>query len=187
MGCKNVRDILKLLCEIKGVEKNVTMSGFTIEGEAVFCGAATEISEDGRLSYLPVKFTAPVSMNVNCNVSMPTDAVIDCTVTPIDTEVIMDPERISVSCLVKIGYRVTKKNTIKRICECNTVGEDEYKSSPSIITVYYPTDEESLFDIAKKFHTTGVKIAQVNNLVEQTISDSSAPVSLLGIDRLIIT
>ena len=186
IGCENARDILKLTAEVRNLEKNTTMGGFTLGGDAVFSGAVTEVAEDGRISYLPIKFTSPFSVNVNCNTSIPTTASVDCTVMPIECEVVMDSEKISVGCGLKIAYRVTNTDTVRRISECNTVGDAEYKSSPSSITVYYPTEDESLFEIARKFHTTGAKIARDNNLAEQTIANLGEPVLNSEVKKIII-
>lgn len=186
IGCENARDILKLTAEVKNLEKNITQSGFCLCGDAVFCAAAGEVAENGTVSHLPIKFSAPFSLNVNCNTAMPSTAELDCIVTPIDNEIVMDSEKLTVSCMLKIRYRVTNTDTVKRICECNAVGDKEYKTSLSSIVVYYPSEHESLFEIAKKFHTTGSKIAHDNELSEQTISTSGDPVSLFGVKKLII-
>ena len=51
------------------------------------------------------------------------------------------------------------------------------------ITVYYPDAEESLFSIAKKFHTSVEQIAADNRLSVET---ASSEISSLNVKRLLI-
>jgi hypothetical protein len=66
--------------------------------------------------------------------------------------------------------------------ECSLIGEREYSKSSSEIRVYYPNSEETLFSVAKKYHTTSAKIAEDNGLtVEAALLDSK-----ISIPHLII-
>ena len=186
IGCENIREVLTLSADIRSFEKNTTSVGFTISGEALFCGVACEINEENTPTYIPVKFTAPFSVNVNCNTQLPASASLDVSLCPIDCSVILDPEELSVSCFVKIGYRVTDKTIVNRMTECSIVGEEEYKPTLSRISVYYPEEEETLFDIAKKFHTTSAKIASDNKLDEAVVAMTDTPVLNSNVKKLII-
>ena len=186
IGCENIREILTLSADIRSFEKNTTPVGFSLSGEAAFSGAACEINEDNTPSYIPVKFSAPFSLNVNCNTQIPAGASLDVSVTAIDCDATLDAERLSVNCFVKIGYRVTDTTVINRLTECSVAGEEEYEPSLSKISVYYPEEEETLFDIAKKFHTTCAKIASDNKLDEAVMAMTCAPVSNSNVKKLII-
>ena len=186
IGCDGIRDILTLGCEIRSFEKKSTLSGFEISGDAAFSGIACEINEENKASFLPVKFTAPFKINVNCDCQIPDAAEIEASVRAIDTEFSLDADKLSVKAAVKVGYSVTEGKTTTRICECNVCGEEEYKSRLSTVTVYYPEKNESLFSVAKKFHTTASKIAEDNKLSEQTLAGKSGEGSLSGVKRLII-
>ena len=186
IGCDNIREVLTFSADIRSCEKNVTSNGFNLNGEAVFSGVACEINESNEPSYIPVKFTAPFSLNVNCNRQIPAGAKLEVSLTPIDCETLVDSERLTVNCFVKIGYRLTDVNVIRRITECSAVGEEEYKPSLSKISVYYPEEDETLFEIAKKFHTTCAKLATDNKLDEAVIAMTDAPVSKSDVKKLII-
>lgn len=186
IGCDEIRDILTLSCEVRSFDKKIGSNGFELNGEALFSGIACEINEDNEAVYLPVKFTVPFAVNVNCGCQLPDTAALECTVSAIDTEATLDSEKLSVKSSLKIGYRVSNSAAIRRITECNTVGDTEYFNTSSTVTVYYPDNDETLFEIAKKYHTTGAKIAADNNLSEPTLAISDLPASLAGVKKLII-
>ena len=184
LGLENTRNILTLGADVRSADKKIERTGFEISGDAAFSGIACEIGEDGSIAYSPVKFVAPYRINVNCGCQIPENAVIDCRASVIDVEHSLDSEKLLANVLVKVGYRVANPHSVKRMTTCNIVGENEYFNGKSHITVYYPEDNESLFSIAKKFHTTSEKLATDNKLSEPTLASGS--VASAGIKKLII-
>lgn len=183
VGCEEIRDILALSCDVRSLEKNIDSQGFNISGEAAFSAVACEVNGDGEIGYLPLKFSVPFSLKVDVKKQIPHGSNIECFVSCPNTERVLEGERLSVKNTFKISYRISKPNTLRRITECNAVGDNEYHDTPSVIRVYYPEANESLFDIAKAYHTTAAKIAADNNLDIAASSISDAP---LGVKKLII-
>ena len=93
-----------------------------------------------------------------------------CSARALDVDFSLDADRLSVKCPVKVAYTVTEPKVIKRLVECRAAGDAKYKSKPSVVTVYYPEKDVSLFEVAKKFHTTVAKIARDNAIGEQTVA-----------------
>ena len=186
IGCEQIRDILTLGCDIRSCEKKATPAGFEIFGEAAFSGIACEINDDNKAAYIPIKFNAPFSANVNCGCRIPENAEIEASVRAIDTDFSLDGEKLSVKTSVKVGYSVSALNTVNRLYQCNTCGDEEYKSRLSTVTVYYPESRESLFSVAKKFHTTAAKIAEDNKLSTETLAACNNDAALSGVKKLII-
>lgn len=186
IGCEKIRDILTISCDVRSCEKKITPTGFEISGEAVLSGIACEVNEENNVSYLPVKFTAPFSVNVNCGCQIPSDSSVCVSLSPIDVDSTLDAQTLCAKCALKIGYTVSSQVSATRLTECNIYGEEEYKSRTSTVTVYYPEEGESLFGVAKKFHTTTAKIASDNNLSEGVLKDGDSPLSKISMKRLII-
>ncbi len=178
LGCENARNILTMIAEPRTVEKKKTHNGFDVSGDIAFSGIACEVNDDNTVNYLPLKFSSPFKMNVNCGCQIPEKSEIEATVTIPDVETGLDAEKMSVKCTMDVKYRITSKSTVKRLAECSVAGDTEYVSTPSLITVYYPESDENLFDVAKKFHTTPTKIATDNSLSE-AVSTSPAPLKKL--------
>lgn len=186
VGCENIRDILTLGCDVRSFEKKTTPSGLEICGDATFSGIACEINEDNKVTYVPIKFTSPFSANVNCSCQIPDNSDVEAALCVVDTDCSLDAEKISVKGTLAVGYSISRTNTISRLCECNVSGDTEYKSRLSTVTVYYPENNESLFTVAKKFHTTPAKIAEDNKLSEQTLADTAKGGCLATVKKLII-
>ncbi len=186
VGCEQIRDILTLGCEIRSFDKKIAPSGFEICGDAAFSGIACEINDENKPTYLPIKFSSPFSVNVNCGCQIPENAEIEASVRALDTDFSLDAEKITVKSSLKVAYSVAEGNTLTRLSECSLCGEEEYRSRLSTVTVYYPENSESLFSVAKKFHTTVAKIAEDNKLSEQTLAASNKEGVLSGVKRLII-
>ena len=54
------------------------------------------------------------------------------------------------------------------------------------ITVYYPTDGDTLFSVAKKYRTSVLKVARDNDIAESVFSSSNPDGKLSGVKKLII-
>lgn len=186
VGCENARNIFSLSCDVRSLEKCVAPGGIELSGELAVCGVACEINEDNSEGYVPIKFTSPFNLALKMRADIPKDADIELSVYPVEAESTLDAESLNLKCILKIGYRVTKNGKVHRMTRCNDLGRTDEFTKPCAITVYYPDENESLFEIAKKFHTTGAKIASDNKLTEQVLNSVDSPDSLAGIKKLII-
>ncbi len=186
IDCTDTRNILTLVCDLRQLTAERKNGGFEIKGDAAYSGVACEMNDENEPVYSQIKFTSPVSIFVSLGREVPEGAKIDYTVSVISNEALLDSENLSVKSMLKIGYKISEENTVHRVKECNTVGDIEYKECASVITVYYPEADESLFEIAKRYHTTGAKIALDNALSESVLASSDSPSSLSGVKRLII-
>jgi len=184
ISCENIRDVLTVNAEARSLVKKIEKNQLVLEGEALVSGVACEINSEEKVSYIPVKFTSPFAINVNSSCQIPENAAIDCKFFVVSATPELDGDRLNVKCLAKIFYRITEPHTVRRMTECSIVGDTEYSSRRSSFTVYYPEKGESLFEIAKRFHTTSEKIAVDNKLAEPTLA--SADVASAGIKKLII-
>ncbi len=186
IGCGSVREILTLSADAKSVEKQLCADKLILKGDMSVYGVACEINEDNSTNYIPIKFNFPFETNVNIGCQIQEDSSVECYVSCVDTDSALDSEVFSVKCVLKIGYRVSKKSNIRRLKSCVSSGDAEYSETKSCITVYYPEECETLFGIAKKFHTSSSKIASDNNLSESVALTSDTTDSLLGVKKLII-
>ena len=75
----------------------------------------------------------------------------------------------------RVGY-VSSSNTTDEV----------FEKESSVVTVYYPTGNETLFDIARRFHTSTIAVAADNSLTESVFADSDKPFAASGIKKLII-
>ena len=188
IGCSEARELLTLDGEVRSFDTVRTPSGAEISGEIAVSGIACEINVDGSVGYIPVKTSIPFAVNVNYNCQNSENSRIECMVSVTSCDGVFDGEDVHVSCALKIKSRLEGVDTVKRLCEC-VAASSEYSASdspsPSRITVYYPTDSDSVFSVAKQFHTTPAKLAY-DNMLADTVAAVDASSSLAGVKKLVI-
>ena len=87
----------------------------------------------------------------------------------------------------KLAMFVTLNANKKQRClGASYLDGEEFRREDSVITVYYPDERESVFDIAKKFHTSVQCIAEDNELSQSVFASPDAPVKPFGYKKLII-
>ena len=185
VGCEKIRDVLTVGFELRDVEYKVDRSSIEISANAHVSGIACEINDNDAEQYIPIKFTSPITLRIGSGASIPENAEIELSLTPVEARHTVLEDQITLKCSVGVRWSVSRVSTARVLSECNLVGDMEYPPARSTITVYYPEGDETLFDIAKRYHTTRAKIAADNDLSEATVATSGA-ISSLGIKKLII-
>lgn len=180
---EGTRDIIGLFVDVRPSDKKLGKNSMKIEGTAVVSGVACEINEENKPIYSPLKFTAPFAINVNFDCQIPENALADAKIKVTSADARVDGEHLSVSCAAQVRYRVHNQTSVRRMRACNVTADLEGESNAACITVYYPDAEESLFSIAKKFHTSVQRIAEDNRLSVET---ASSEISSLNVKRLLI-
>ncbi len=185
LGVDNITDVLIAKTELRGVNKKAVKGGLEISGEALVSAVACETDEEGKISYSPLKFASPFNMTVNLNCQIPDGACFDCKLLPVDTEITIDAENIYAKTTVAVCVRVYGEKSERCLKSCVASDGEEYVKSSSKISVYYPEENESLFSVAKRFHTTSARIAADNKLTVETVSADDES-TLNGVKKLII-
>lgn len=186
IGCENIRNVLTLSAEVRSVDKKMGKGSIDFTGDILFSGIACEISEENIINYVPLKFARPFAINVNCGCQIPDTAACECEISVPEVISSLDMDRLNIKCEASVLYSVTCSHTTERLTECNIVGDETYDTGKSCITLYYPDARETLFDIAKRFHTTVSKIAEDNSLSTAVFNTQEEPLLDLDIKKLII-
>jgi len=182
IGIADINDILILFADVKSCEAEAGAGGVNISGEIAYSGVACEINADNSVTYLPIKFTAPYSVNVN-NSSQISAGSIAATVSAVSCEGTLDADDLYIKCTLKVKVKNEIEDNISVMSECVITGEATPPCA-SRITVYYPSREDTLFSVAKLFHTTTERIAKDNSIAATASVDSSD--ALVGVKRIII-
>ena len=185
LAAEGVRDFLHVmtLAHVEGCE--LVENGVKINGEIKFSGVACEINEDGLPLYSNVKTTVPFEEIVNVSCQMHDNMRAHCHVLTENATMEVDGEHLVLSCV--LSSRVTLNSHKKQRClgSCSLT-DDEYAKVGSVITVYYPDSGESIFSVAKRFHTSVRNIAEDNSLSESVFAAPHAPLLAMGQKKLII-
>lgn len=156
-----------------------------ISGEIKFVGIACEINEDGMPVYNNVKTTVPFEHYVNVSCQTHDNMRSECHVSTDNARMEVDGDHLLLLC--DLSSRVTLNSRKRQRClGLSNVTDDEYSSDDSVVTVYYPDSGESIFSIAKRFHTSVRRIAEDNSLSESVFASPHAPLVGMGTKKLII-
>ncbi len=98
----------------------------------------------------------------------------------------VDGDSLTVSATLNIDYKVYGQTTHRILASLSATDELFEPSDGRRVTVYYPDGEDTLFSVARKFHTTVERVAMDNSLTEAAVADGCAPASLCGVTKLII-
>ena len=164
-----------------------TADGDTVKigGEIRFSAVAVQEDSEGDRICTPVKFSAPFEQNVNLGCQITDDMHISCHADVRDISMNVDADHIDSSFLICASVSVTADRK-RRCLTASFVTDEEYAHDGSIVTVYYPDASESLFEIARRFHTCTRSIAESNRLTETVFSSTTDSLGALGVTKLII-
>ena len=158
-----------------------------ISGEVRYCGIASEVGEDGQISYIPVKFSSPFTHELTCQHSASDTLRYETKLVAHSCSASIDSGKIYAECKID-ALCVAYKDSECRILVSSYAKEDnKYENKSAQITVYYPSSDETLFEVAKKFHTSRERIALVNSIeVPTSLSEGTSANTLVGVKKLLI-
>ena len=110
---------------------------------------------------------------------------VNCATNTSNVKISFDENNVYAS--VTLTAFVTLSSEMRQRClGASYLTDEEYSRDESIVTVYYPESSESLFSIAKRFHTSVGEIAESNRLSESVFASSGAPIGGFEVKKLII-
>lgn len=156
-----------------------------IFGEIRYSGIASDMNED-VISYVSIKFSSPFVANVNIDCQTSENIVIDARVCAYGASASLDANKIYASCTLESSVTVCEERKEKILSSSQIKEGESYKSSGAKITVYYPSSDDTLFSVAKRFHTSSLKVARDNDISESVFASSNPEGKLTGVKKLII-
>ena len=180
-----VREIVLMTATPKVEKVECIDSVVNIHGEVRYSGIASEMIGD-KISYFSIKSSSPFATNVNIDCQKCDNLQIDARVFAHSTAVNIDAENIYVSCVLESDVLVCEEKNEKVLSAFSIKeGEDQDRVNAKI-TVYYPSDDDTLFSVAKRFKTSVLKVAKDNDISESVFSSNNPDGKLSGIKKLVI-
>ena len=185
VGIENIGDVIFAEASPKAESCEIDENGVKITGEIRFSGIACQVSEENERTCFPIKFSLPFSQNVNNDCQIHDNMRANCSVSASDVKIEFDENNVYASCELLTSVALSSERR-QRCLGSSYVTDEEFLRDASVVTVYYPDASESLFGIAKRFHTSVASIAESNRLTESVFASSTEPLSNVGITKLII-
>ena len=83
-----------------------------------------------------------------------------------------------------IGFDVIDK--LADMYSISVLEKEVFESNSAKIIVYYPTEDDTLFSVAKRYRTSVLKVARDNGISESVFSSENPEGKLLGVKKLVI-
>lgn len=181
-----LRDIFLTAAEVRLSEKRVAKNTVTVSGECTVRTVGSTVTEEGGIGYGSVKFSFPFETTLKLPVPIPDDAKVLCILTPSDATAKLNGETIEAECRVVCTLLIAEEKSV-RILESLDAGAPYDDTGEEMkITVCYPTPEDTLWSVAKKYHTSVSKVAVDNALTEEVMSRAGESGCLSGVRKLMI-
>ena len=164
--------------EIKREDGRVAVSG-----DMRISGIVSTAGEEG-ITYAPIRLDSPFSLSIPANLPCEANERFELSLTPHAPRTTLSPDRLTVSLPVTASLVVTADRTVRVLASCNAVEGSTVERDSSTVTVCYPTDTDTLFDIAKRYRTTTERIAVTNALASAV--GGVDPSSVIGARKLVI-
>ena len=180
LDVEGIREAICLDASIKLESAEIDGDAVKIAGQIKYSGILSGVDDNAKIFHHPFKHTSQFEQNVNINCqnngNLKADAAIKAGV---------DSSSLRLSSSVAVSLTVSEEKELTRLSKSTLVPDTQVSADTAKIVVYYPEEGESLFDIAKKFHTTVEKVAMDNSLsVKTAVSDAEPTVS--GVKKLLI-
>ena len=153
-------------------------------GEVRYSGVASEII-DGEISYINLKFSSPFVTNVNVSCQNDEKIQVEASVSAYNAGATLDANRLYASCTLESCVTVCEVKSEKVLTTMAKTDGAEFSTFAGI-TVYYPTENDTLFSVAKRFHTSSLKVARDNDISESVFASDNPEGKLVGIKKLLI-
>ncbi len=183
LDTEGVRDVILTDAKAKIDSTNISDGTAVISGEVKFSAVASGIDKDGKEIYFPVKFSAPFSKNVNLNCQTEGKMRVEPKITLSGAKGYVDAERVYGNAKMKISLTLLSDESERVLATFAPRCDLPFEKRGSCISVYYPEPSETIFSVAKKYHTSVEKLALDNSLTEAVSSGVNAP---LGVKKVII-
>ena len=184
-GCLEADSATYSDTEAYGKNIKLTAGKVNILGEIRYSGIASEQSDD-KISYVSIKTSSPFATNVNIDCQNVENIKVEACITTHSASATLDGSKVYFSSVLESSALLFEERTEKVLSDFNLKDGDNSEECDAKITVYYPTDEDTLFSVAKRYRTSILKIAKDNDISESVFSSSNPDGKLLGVKKLII-
>ena len=181
----DLREVFFSAAVVRPAEVTVGADGVHISGEIQYTGVGSSTAEEGASPFVTPKLTFPFTAVVPVQTALPQGAVADAEVRVVSVSAGVDAARLYVKCELQVCAQISveENTTVLSSVECHP--EQTYPHTSSVITVCYPEAGDTLWSLAKKYHSSMEKIAVDNALTTETAAGGEAD-SLQGVERLLI-
>ena len=151
-------------------EVNYVENGLEISGEIQVSAIAGEMKDNDSVEYVPLKFPIKFNQYVNCNCQIAQNIKTYYDVNIDNVSVSVDSSNVYFKSDLEVCVDLVEEKIISALSESNVMNERNFDGNTARVTVYYPTTDDTLYSIAKAYHTTREKLILDNPSAREAIS-----------------
>ena len=185
VGCDRTRSVSCAVGSIRSMSTAILGDRLKISGEIRFSGVACDVMSDESLGYSSLKIDVPFEKYVNFGCRYPENTRVECAAEVSDVCIELDASSVRPRAVVTTYLTLVEDKRITRLA-ASSVGTESFEQTCGRVHVVFPEPTDTLFEIAKRYHTTVSHVAALNSLTEECVAQKSTKESLAGIRRLII-
>ena len=182
---EGMREVVFLTSALRVEEIEKEDGKITVHGEVRYNGVASEMIGD-KISYTGLKFSSPFSINVNCDCQNDEKIQVEVELHTKNTNVSLDADKLYAECTIDGRAVILSEENERILSSMRKIESNDQTSTAAKITVYYPSAEDTLFTVAKRFRTSKIKLARDNDITESVFASDNPGGSLKGIKKLIV-
>ena len=182
---EQIRDVPVAVAEVKNAGAELVDGELHIKGNLKVSGMACQINCQGDVVLSPIKCEVPFDQKVNNSCQFDTKCRLEAEIGVSECKILMQG---TIPCLdVNMNYTVLGfcENATQMLTALKST-DSCFEKEDSVVTVYYLNENDSLFSVAKTFHTSCVALARDNSLSAEVFASVDSPLASLGIRRLVI-
>ena len=179
-----VREVICLDTAVKVDGVEIEGDNARISGQIKYSVILSGVDENAKIFYRPFKHTCDFEENVNSGCQNEGNLRAEAIVTPALSKAAIEPSCVRLSTPLTVVLTVNEEKEMPRLVKSSVIPDTEVASDGVKVVVYYPDGKETLFDIAKKYHTTVGRIAADNGLTSKVSADSQP--CAIGAKKLLI-
>ena len=157
----------------------------TVVGEIRYSGVASEILDD-KISYVGIKFFSPIAINVNTSCHIDEKTQLEAKILTSGVSVSLDANKIYAACCTDCILNVCQPMSQVVLSSSVKNESEECEAIGAKISVYYPTEGDTLFSVAKRYRTSTFKLLSDNDIADAVFSSDKDSGDLVGIKKLLI-
>lgn len=181
LSAEKIRDIPYLKATVKVENVSREEGEAVISGELRCVGVASVIDENGEISYTGLRFALPIEQRVTLGGASESEE-LSATLEAHAVSALLDTSTVKIN--YKLTGELTSAASLSKKLLTSSEAAEPIEAERGRITVYYPTDADTLFSVAKKYKTKVAKLSHDNDIAVQASAGDVE--SLGGVSRLII-
>ena len=154
-------------------------------GELKCSGIATVSDDEGNIAYTGIKLSVPFEKHIKLASEAADTATAEYNLSAENVRCAVDTDSVTVDFKLRGVVNVNETRCVSVLAVSNEAETSGDTIEEGTITVYYPTSEDTLFKVAKKFRIGREALAENNGLSIAASADGGDAV-LSGIERLYI-